>query len=78
MGLFAQRQDDENTWAALPGEPRGPQDAANTLDEVPTVDPFGINLGADVSSIVFPVTPVLEDAASQSAREPEGDDDAAR
>lgn len=66
MGLFSQRKDEENTWAALPGEPRDGQDAADTLDTAPAVDPLEIGLGAEVTSIVFPVAPVLEDAAEQT------------
>lgn len=70
MGLFSQRQDQENTWAALPGEPRDGQDAAETLDAASAVDPLEVGLGAQVTSIVFPVAPVLEDAADQSDGEP--------
>lgn len=78
MGLFQQREEDENTWAVLPGEPRDAKDAAGTLEVAAPIDPFGIDLGAQVTSIVFPVAPVLEDGASTENREPDADvDDAA-
>lgn len=60
MGLFSQRQDEENTWAALPGEPRDGQGAADTLDAASAVDPLEVGLSAQVTSIVFPVTPVVD------------------
>ena len=74
MGLFDQRKEEENQWAGLPSEPldRG---AADVLDTVPSIDPLALGLGANVSSIVFPVAPPAPDAVSIEDREPEGEAD---
>ncbi|WP_194421277.1 hypothetical protein [Microbacterium abyssi] len=69
MGLFSQRKDEENTWAALPGEPRD-QDAADVLDAASTVDPLTVGLGAQYTSIVFPVAPPAPEAAEASDAAP--------
>ncbi|WP_404474491.1 hypothetical protein [Microbacterium aerolatum] len=74
MGLFSQRKDEENTWAALPGEPRGPQDAAEVLDAASPIDPLEVGLGAKYTSIVFPVAPPAPEAADASDGEPEDPD----
>jgi len=78
MGLFAQNPADKDAWAALPGEPLDRDRSVDSLPEV-TVDPLDIGLGlessGEVTSIVFPVAPVLEDAAGQSGSEPEDDDE---
>jgi hypothetical protein len=70
--MFDQRKEEENQWAGLPSEPldRG---AADVLDTAPAVDPMALGLGANVSSIVFPVAPPAPDAVSTENREPEGD-----
>ncbi|GAB3631965.1 hypothetical protein ACNPNP_15080 [Microbacterium sp. AGC85] len=70
MGLFTQKPDDPGPWASLPGEPRD-QDAVDELDGTATVDPLEVGLGAQTTSIVFPVAPVLEDGAEQTDGEPE-------
>lgn len=70
MGLFSQRPEDPGPWASLPGEPRD-QDAVDTLDADETVDPLEVGLGAQTTSIVFPVAPVLEDGADQTDAEPD-------
>ena len=72
MGLFDQRKEEENQWAGLPSEPldRG---AADVLDAAPAVDPMALGLGADVSSIVFPVAPPPPAAFSVENREPDED-----
>lgn len=70
MGLFTQRPDDPGPWASLPGEPLD-QDAVDTLDGAVTVDPLEVGLGARTTSIVFPVAPVLEEAAGETDGEPE-------
>lgn len=70
MGLFSQRKDEENTWAALPGEPRGSQDAADVLDAAPDVDPLAVGLGAQYTSVVFPVAPPAPEAAEASDAAP--------
>ena len=54
----------------MPGEPLD-QDAADALDGATTVDPLDIGLGAQTTSIVFPVAPVLEDGAEQTDGEPD-------
>lgn len=60
MGLFTQKPDDPGPWASLPGEPLD-QDAADRLDDPESaVDPLEVGLGAQTTSIVFPVAP--EDA----------------
>jgi len=70
MGLFTQKPDDPGPWASLPGEPRD-QEAVDELDSTATVDPLEVGLGAQTTSIVFPVAPVLEDGAEQTDGEPE-------
>lgn len=70
MGLFTQRPEEPGPWASLPGEPLD-QDAADALDGATTVDPLDIGLGAQTTSIVFPVAPVLEDGAEQTDGEPD-------
>ncbi|WP_426185887.1 hypothetical protein [Microbacterium sp. TWP3-1-2b2] len=70
MGLFTQKPDDPGPWASLPGEPLD-QDAADTLDGAAAVDPLEVGMGAQTTSIVFPVAPVLEEGAEQTDGEPE-------
>jgi hypothetical protein len=70
MGLFTQKPDDPGPWASLPGEPLD-QDSVDELDAGTALDPLEIGLGAQTTSIVFPVAPVLEDAAEQTDGEPE-------
>lgn len=71
MGLFTQRPEEPGPWASLPGEPLDP-DAADRLDDANTaVDPLEVGLGAQTTSIVFPVAPVLENGAEQANAEPE-------
>ena len=70
MGLFTQRPDDPAPWASLPGEPLD-QEAVDALDGAATVDPLDVGMGAQTTSIVFPVAPVLEEAAEQTDGEPE-------
>ncbi|MBT2484343.1 MULTISPECIES: hypothetical protein [unclassified Microbacterium] len=74
MGLFQHRpEEQENQWAGLPSEPldRG----SDVLDTAPVVDPMTLGLGAEVSSIVFPVAPPPAAAFSIESREPdEGDE----
>lgn len=76
MGLFQHRpEEQENQWAGLPSEPLE-QGAADALDTAPSIDPMTLGLGAEVSSIVFPVTPPPPAAFSIENREPEDDDEA--
>jgi len=70
MGLFMQKPEEENAWAALPGEPREAKDAADTLEVAAALDPLDIGLGAQTTSIVFPIAPVLEEASEQTDAEP--------
>lgn len=70
MGLFTQKPDDPGPWASLPGEPLE-QDAVDRLDGAAAVDPLEVGLGAQTTSIVFPVAPVLEEPAEQTDGEPE-------
>ncbi|WP_046013190.1 hypothetical protein [Microbacterium sp. SA39] len=74
MGMFEQRKEEENQWAGLPSEPldRG---AADVLDTAPPVDPMALGLGAQVTSIVFPVAPQVPDAVSTENSEPEDETD---
>ena len=69
MGLFTQKPDDPGPWASLPGEPLD-QDAVDELDAGAAVDPLEVGLGAQTTSIVFPVAPVLEDGGGQTDGEP--------
>lgn len=62
MGLFSQRKDEENTWAALPGEPLE-HDAVDDLDDTAPVDPLEVGLGAQTTSITFPVDPPPSETA---------------
>ena len=74
MGVFSQRPEEElNEWAGLPAEPREP-DAADVLDAAPAVDPFSVGLGAQYSTVVFPVAAPAPDAADAPTAGP-GDDD---
>lgn len=75
MGLFTQKPQEENTWMALPGEPRDETDAADTLPSASPVDPLALDFGTQVTSIVFPVAPPAPDAVSIETREPEDDAD---
>lgn len=61
MGLFQQRPTEKEAWAAIPGEPLASDDAADTLD-APAADPFDIGLGAQYTSVVFPVAPPAPEA----------------
>ena len=70
MGLFTQKPDDPGPWASLPGEPLD-QDAVDELDGAAAVDPLEVGLGAQTTSIVFPVAPVLEEPSEQTDAEPE-------
>lgn len=71
MGLFQQGPKEElQDWAGLPSEPRKTE-AADVLDETPALDPLAIGLGAQVTSIVFPVAPPAPDAVSIENSEPE-------
>lgn len=70
MGLFAPSPQEENTWTALPGEPRETRDTADTLDAAPAVDPLALDFGTQVTSIVFPVAPPTPEAASVDTQEP--------
>ncbi|WP_144876090.1 hypothetical protein [Microbacterium sp. 1.5R] len=76
MGLFQQRpEEEENQWA-LPSEPLE-RSESEVLGSEPAVDPLSIGLGVDngagVSSIVFPVAPPTPSAASAENREPDPD-----
>lgn len=56
MGLFTQKPQEPSAWAALPGEPLDETNPTERLDEAPTLDPMDVGLGAQYSTIVFPVT----------------------
>ncbi|GGO58874.1 hypothetical protein GCM10010910_00480 [Microbacterium nanhaiense] len=47
MGLFQQRNEDQNQWAAIPGEPLD-EDPADFLGEAPPSDILGLG-GASVA-----------------------------
>lgn len=65
MGLFSQKQQEPSTWAALPGEPL--DEAKNErLEEVPNADLMDIGLGANYTTVVFPVAPPAPEAADTS------------
>lgn len=71
MGLFSQRQQEPSAWAALPGEPVE-QDAAERLDEAPSLDLLDVGLTAKYTTMVFPVAPPAPEAADTSeSSEPE-------
>lgn len=73
MGLFQHRpEDEENQWAGLPSEPLE-REGADVLDAPPPVDPMAIGLGAAVSSVALPATPLLSEETT--APEPEDDPD---
>lgn len=73
MGLFSQRPQDPGPWASLPGEPRDP-DAVDTLGVEETVDPLEVGLGAQTTSIVFPVAPPAPEAAETADAQPKEED----
>lgn len=63
MGLFTQKPQEPSAWAALPGEPLDETNPTERLDEAPAVDPMDVGLGAQYSTIVFPVKAPAPDAA---------------
>ena len=55
MGVFSERPEEEKQdWAGLPSEPRD-HDAVDQLDATPSLDPLSVGLGAQYSTVVFPV-----------------------
>ncbi|GAA1145480.1 MULTISPECIES: hypothetical protein [Microbacterium] len=69
MGLFQHRpEEEENQWV-LPSEPLD-RDAADVLDAVPSADPLSLGFEGQVTSIVFPVAPVLPEAGADETGEP--------
>lgn len=71
MGLFQQRDEEEQQqWAGLPSEPRGPENPADTLSPS-SVDPFAVDFAAQVTTMVFPVAPPAPEAAEMESGEPE-------
>ncbi|MBW8764309.1 MAG: hypothetical protein JF592_17315 [Microbacterium sp.] len=70
MGLFQQRSEEEENQWVLPSEPLA-RSEADLLDEVPSVDSLDLAFGNPVTSIVFPVAPVLQDAEGTETGEPE-------
>lgn len=70
MGLFQQRSEEEENQWVLPSEPLA-RSEADLLDEVPSADSLALGLGNPVTSIVFPVAPVLQDAEGTETGEPE-------
>lgn len=69
MGLFQHRpEEEENQWV-LPSEPLE-RDQADLLGEVASADSFDLAFGNPVTSIVFPVAPVLEEAEAAETGEP--------
>lgn len=63
MGLFTQKPQEPSAWAALPGEPLDETNPTERLDEAPVVDPMDVGLGAQYSTIVFPVKAPAPEAA---------------
>lgn len=62
MGLFTQKPQEPGAWAALPGEPLETS-ASERLDEAPAIDPMDVGLGAQYSTMVFPVKAPAPEAA---------------
>ncbi|MGO2050315.1 MAG: hypothetical protein ACTH2E_07610 [Microbacterium sp.] len=62
MGLFSQRPEEPGPWASLPGEPLE-KDAVDDLDDTASVDPLEVGLGAETTSITFPVDPPPSETA---------------
>lgn len=75
MGLFQHRPEEEESPWALPSEPLD-HEGADTLDSAPAVDPLSLGLGAETSSIVFPVAPPPPATFAVENREPEDDAEA--
>ena len=70
MGLFTQKPQEPSAWAALPGEPLETS-ASERLDEAPPVDPMDIGVGAQYSTVVFPVkapAPEATDVATEGEK----------
>jgi len=76
MGLFSQKQQEPSAWAALPGEPLEDNDPAERLDEAPSLDLMDIGVGAQYSTMVFPVAPAAPEASDVTEGEPGDDPDA--
>ena len=77
MGLFQQRpEEEERVWAGLPSEPRDIENPAERLDEAPSLDLMDIGVGAQYSTMVFPVAPAAPEASDVTEGEPGNDPDA--
>lgn len=75
MGLFTQRQDDANQWAAIPGEPLETEDTVDTLHASSGVSTVDLGLGVDVTSIVLPVAPVWQEQSGETTSSVDPDPD---
>ena len=63
MGVFSERPEEEKQdWAGLPSEPRD-HDAVDQLDAAPSLDPLNVGLGAQHSTVVFPVAAPAPEAS---------------
>lgn len=60
MGMFTQKPEENDEWAGLPSEPARPENAAERLTNAASVDAGGLDLFFGASSVVIPVTPVVE------------------
>ena len=77
MGLFQHRPEEETkVWAGLPSEPRDIENPAERLDEAPSLDLMDIGVGAQYSTMVFPVAPAAPEASDVTEGEPGDDPDA--
>lgn len=74
MGVFSQRPEEElRQWGGLPSEPRD-HEGVDQLSDAPTVDPMDVGLGAQYSTVVFPVAAPAP-AVTETTNADAGDDD---
>ena len=66
MGLFTQKPEENEDWAGLPSEPSRAETAAERLTDAATVDAGGLDLFFGASSVVIPVSPVVEQRDDES------------
>lgn len=70
MGLFTQRPEENEEWAGLPSEPARPESAAERLTDASSYDAGGTDLFFGASSVVIPVTPVVEQSVEHTDSDP--------
>lgn len=71
MGLFQQRPEERQTWAALPGEPLESDDAVDHLDAPLPDEVFGLGLG--LATVDLPAMPTT--SAPKDPEDPDDPDD---